>query len=79
MKSNKVKNTLITQYFDVHCQIDESGYSIPVAMVGYRKQDDKSVTNHCLQEQFFKEEGDEFFIDYIKEIDEEEYNRLKNA
>lgn len=71
-------NKLIIQYFDVHCQFEKSGYSIPVKMVGYRTQTDQSVIEHCKNEELFEQKGDEDFVDYVTEIEEDEYNQMKN-
>ena len=69
---------LIIQYFDVHCQFEKSGYSIPVKMVGYRIQTDQSVIKYCKNEELFEQKGDEDFVDYVTEIEENEYNQMKN-
>jgi len=73
-----MKDTLNIQYFDVHCQFEKSGYSIPVMMAGYRMQTDKSVIEHCINEKLFEQEGDEEFVDYVTEIEKDEYRQMKN-
>ena len=72
------RNKLNTQYFDVHCQFENSGYSIPVMMHGYRKQDEQSIKDHCKNERLFVEEGDDEFVDNITEIDKDEYDKMNN-
>jgi hypothetical protein len=66
------------QYFDVHCQFEKSGYSIPVRIVSYNLQTDRSVIDYCKSEGLFEVEGDDYFVDYVTEIEEDEYNDMKN-
>jgi hypothetical protein len=73
------KNKLNIQYFDVHCQFEKSGYSIPVQMVSYSFQTDKSVIEHCKNEKLFEQEGDDEYVDYVTEIEESEYKDMKNS
>lgn len=71
-------NKINIQYFDVHCQFEKSGYSIPVMITGYGMQTDESVIEHCINEKLFAQKGDEEFVDYVIEIEEDEYKQMKN-
>lgn len=71
------------KYFDLHVNFDaDGGYSIPVDMPQSEiKGNDlqANVTNYALERGLFVEDGDEHFVDYVSEIDFEDFLDMKGC
>ncbi len=69
----------IEHFYDVHVQINrKTGYSIPIKISSVDKLSDDEVIAQCVKQNLFSESGDEEFVDSVDEIEEEEYNAMKN-
>jgi len=67
-------------YYDVHCFFDgHGGYSLPVAIDTDEVLTDKEVISYCKQNNLFIAEGDENYVDYVTELDQEDYQDLKGC
>lgn len=66
-------------YYDVHVFITRhDGYSIPVKITSDKILTDDDVIKYCVENDLFSEQGDENHVDYVTEIDKDEYNDMKN-
>jgi len=71
----------MTKYFDVHVFITRgSGYSIGVEMETPNNKkdypDDDEVIEFARANNKFTERGDENYVDYVEQIDEEQYKQM---
>ncbi len=63
------------KYFDIHVSYgpkDSDGYSIPIIA-----KDEDDAKARAIKEELFEFEEDVHDVDYIEEISEEEYNKMK--
>lgn len=68
------------RYYDVHCFFDRTdGYSIPVKIVSERILNDDEIIQHCIDNDLFSQEGDDAFVNYVEEIDKEDYQDMKGT
>lgn len=60
------------KHYDIHITYDSTrdgaGYSIFV-----KANNEDEALQHAIDNQLFEEKGDEKYVDYIEEIDEEDY------
>ena len=63
------------KYYDIHVNYDGTkegaGYSI---FVKVNTSSEDEVLQYAIDNHLFEEDGDEKYIDYVKEIDEEDYH-----
>lgn len=63
------------KYFDIHVNYDETedgaGYSV---FVGANVANENEALQYAVNNHLFTEDGDEQCVDYVDEIDEEEYH-----
>ena len=65
----------IMRYYDIHVNYDRTkegaGYSI---FVKVNTSSENEVLQYAIDNHLFEEDGDEKYVDYVKEIDEEDYH-----
>lgn len=69
-----------TLYFDVHVFFSSGeGYSIPVKIETDKDNsiDDDEIIQHAIDNNLFSETGDAKMVDYVDEIDLEQYSAMK--
>ena len=63
------------KYYDIHVNYDRTkegaGYSI---FVKVNASSEDEALQYAIDNHLFAEDGDEKYIDYVKEIDEEDYH-----
>ena len=63
------------KYYDIHVNYDRTkegaGYSI---FVKVNTSSENEVLQYAIDNNLFEEDGDEKYVDYVKEIDEEDYH-----
>lgn len=78
--SNIDTETIQPFYYDVHCFIDrKNSYSIPVKIISSNILTDSDIIKYCIENNLFLYEGDDYYVDYITEIDKEEYKDMKGC
>lgn len=66
------------KFYDVHVFFSrEDGYSIPIKIETEVPMDDEDVINACIDMDLFNEDGDQYMVNYVMELDESEYNLMK--
>jgi hypothetical protein len=66
-------------YYEVYCKFETSGYSIPVEIDTDELLTDDEVISYCEQNNLFYQEADKYYVDYVNEIDQEDYQDLKGC
>lgn len=66
------------KFYDVHVFFNrKNGYSIPVKIETEQSElSDDDVIQYCVNNDLFSENGDESYVDYATEIDENEYRHM---
>lgn len=66
------------KFYDVHVFLNrKNGYSIPVKIETEQSElSDDDVIQYCVNNDLFSENGDESYVDYVTEIDENEYRHM---
>ena len=66
------------KFYDVHVFFNrKNGYSIPVKIETEQSElSDDDVIQYCVNNDLFSENGDELYVDYVTEIDENEYRHM---
>lgn len=66
------------KFYDVHVFFNrKNGYSIPVKIETEQSElSDDDVIQYCVNNDLFSENGDESYVDYVTEIDENEYRHM---
>lgn len=67
------------KYYDVHVDYDGmedgAGYSV---FVKANVNDEDEALKYAIDNHLFEEDGDQHYVDYIEEIDEEDYHNMMN-
>jgi hypothetical protein len=66
-------------YYEVYCTFDDQGYSIPVEIDTDEALTKNELISYCKQNNLFTDEGDENYVDYVRELDLEDYQDLKGC
>ena len=63
------------KYYDIHVNYDRTkegaGYSI---FIKVNTSSEDEVLQYAIDNHLFEEDGDEKYVDYVKEIDKEDYH-----